>query len=181
MSGMPLHAVTRAASRERFRWLARTTALVSVAALVAFHGWLFAAQAAVGRLEDPWLAVRWMVAAGLVSALAAVRRSGASIWSRQGLAVWVLAALMHGPAVATDFTDLDTALPLPEAVATSVLQSLVAVSALAITLWMFAGVLGRRDRHARLDSCLIGAVSPAGFFRDGFSPQDASRPPPRQR
>ena len=181
MSRMPLGAVTWPPRLERFRSLARTTALVSAATLVAFHGWLFAAQAADGRLEDPWLVFRWVVAAGLVAALAAVRQRDGSIWSRQGLAVWVLAALLHGPAVATDFSASVQSLSLPEAVATSVLQSLVSASALAISLWMIAGLLGLRDRHARLYAGFMAAASPTAIFGDGFSPQYASRPPPRQR
>jgi len=165
---------------ERFRSLARTTAVVAGAMLVAFHGWLFAAQVAEGRLDDPWLVFRWVVAAGLVAALAAIRRGGASVWSRQGIAVWVLAALLHGPAVATDFSDSINSLALPETVATSILQSLLPVSVLAITLWMLAGLLARRDRHARLYAGLLAASSLAGIFGDGFSPQYSSRPPPRQ-
>lgn len=160
--------------------MARTTTVVAGAVLVAFHGWLFATQVAAGRLEDPWLIFRWMVAVGLVTALVAIRRGGASIWSRQGIAVWVLAALLHGPAVATDFSESINALALPETVATSVLQ-LVSVTALAITLWMLAGLLARRDRHARLYVGPVAASSLAGIFGDGFSPQYSSRPPPRQR
>ena len=165
---------------ERFRSLARTTAVVAGAMLVAFHGWLFAAQVAAGRLEDPWLVLRWTLAAGLVAALAAIRRNGASVWSQQGIAVWVLAALLHGPAVATDFSDSFRSLALPETVATTVLQQLASVSALAITLWMLSGLLARRDRHARLYAGLVAAPSLAGIFVAGFSPQYSSRPPPRQ-
>lgn len=177
---MPFRAVTWPTSVERFRSLTRTTALASAATLVAFHGWLFAAQAADGRLEDPWLAARWVVAAGLVAALAAVRQKGGSIWGRQGLAVWVLAALLHGPAAATDFRASVNSLSLPEAVAASMLQSCVSISALALSLWMLAGLLARRDRHARLYAGFI-AASPAAVSGDGFAPQYASRPPPRQR
>ena len=166
---------------ERFRSLARTTTVVAGALLVAFHGWLFASQVATGRLEDPWLVFRWIVAAGLVAALADICRRGASVWSRQGIAVWVLAALLHGPAVATDFSDSINSLALPKTVATSVLQQLVSVSALAITLWMLAGLLARRDRHARLYARLVVAPSRAGIFAAGFSPRYSSRPPPRSR
>ena len=165
---------------ERFRSLARTTAVVAGAMLVAFHGWLFAAQVAAGRLEDPWLVFRWVIAAGLVAALAAIRRGGASILSRQGIAIWVLAALLHGPAVATDFSDSFSSLALPETVATSVLQQLASVSALAITLWMLSGLLARRDRHSRLYAGLVAASSLAGLFGEGFFPQYSSRPPPQQ-
>lgn len=166
---------------ERFRSLARTTLVVAGAMLVAFHGWLFATQVAAGRLEDPWLVFRWIVAAGLVAALAAIRRGGASVWSRPGIAVWVLAALLHGPGVATDISDPFNSLALPETVATSVLQQLASVSALAITLWMLAGLLSRRDRHARLYAGLVAATSRAGITGDGFSPPYSSRPPPSRR
>jgi hypothetical protein len=165
---------------ERFRAMARTTAVVSGATLVAFHGCLLAAQAAEGRLEDPWLVFRWLVAGGLVAALAAIRRTDGSIWNRQGLAVWVLAALLHGPAVATEFGNSINSLALPETVATSILESLVSVSALAVTLWMLAGFLGLRDRHARLYVRVATAGSPSGLFGDGFSPHYSSRPPPPQ-
>ena len=162
---------------ERLRSLARTTAVVSGATLVAFHGCLFAVQAADGRLEDPWLAFRWLVAAGLVAALAAIRHAGGSIWNRQGLAVWVLAALLHGPAVATDFSNSINSLVPPEA-AVSILKSLLSVSALAATLWMLAGLLGLRNRHARLYVCGVATGYLAGMFGDSFSPQYSCRPPP---
>lgn len=177
---MPSRPLTWPSRLERLRSLARTTTVVAGALLVAFHGWLFAAQVAAGRFEDPWLVFRWTVAAGLLAALVAIRRRGASVWSRQGIAVWVLAALLHGPAVATDFSESINSLALPETVATSVLQQLVSVSALAITLWMLAGLLARRDRHARLYAGVAAASSLAGIFAAGFSPQYSSRPPPRQ-
>ena len=177
---MPPRPFTWPSRLERIRSVARTTAVVAGAMLVAFHGWLFAAQVAAGRLEDPWLVFRWMVAAGLVVALATLRRGGASVWSRPSIAVWVLAALLHGPAVATDFSDSFDSLALPETVATSVLQQLASVSALAITLWLLAGLLARRGRHARLYIGLVAASSLPGIFGQGFSPQYFSRPPPQQ-
>ena len=178
---MASHSHTWPSRLERFRSLARTTTAVAGVLLVAFHGWLFAAQVAAGRLEDPWLVLRWTLAAGLMAALVAIRRRGASMWSRQGIAVWVLAALVHGPAVATDFSDSINSLALPQAVATSVLQQLVSVSALAITLWMLAALLARRDRHARIYAGVLAASSLAGMFAAGFSPRYSSRPPPRAR
>ena len=163
---------------ERLRAPARSAAGVAGAALVAFHGWLFAAQAVEGRLEDPWLVFRWLVALGLVGGLAAIRYSGGSIRNRQGLAVWVLAALLHGPAMATDFGNSINLAP-PERVATSLLQSLVSVSALAATRWMLAGLLGLRDRHARPHVSGVAAHSHARIFDAGVSPQYSSRPPPQ--
>ena len=144
--------------------------------LLAFHGWLFAAQAAEGRLEDPWLVFRWLAALGLVAALASVRHAGGSIWNRQGLAVWVLAALLHGPAMATDFGKSINLAP-PETVATSILH-LCFGSALTATRGCAPG-LGSAIADALLH--LSGPRSfPAGFFADGFTPQYPSRPPPHR-
>ena len=173
-------AFTSSPRLERFRSVARATTVLAGTVLVAFHGWLFASQVVTGALADPWLVVRWMLAAGLVAALVAIRRGGRSVWSRPGIAVWVLAALLHGPALAADLGAVNP-MALPETVATSVLQQLVSVSALAITLWMLAGLLARRDRHVRLYSGPVAAASLAGIFGEGFSPQYSSRPPPRLR
>jgi len=164
---------------ERFRSAARLIAVASGAALGAFHGGLFAAQAVEGRLDDPWLVVRWLIAAGLIAALAAIRRARGSIWTRHGLAVWVLAAMLHGPAVATEFSNSINSLALPETSVASVLESLVTVSALAAALWMLAGLLGLRNRQPRLYASAGAAGSRVGIFDDGFSPRYYSRPPPR--
>lgn len=164
-------------SLERYRSLARTTAVSAGALLLAFHGWLFANQAAAGRLEDPWLVFRWLSALGLIGALVAIRRNGGSLWGRQGVAVWVLAALLHGPAVAGDYANAIDTFALPDTAASSVLQ-LVTATALAITLWMLAGLLARRDRHARLYASLAFVHAGTGTFADGFSPPYSSRPPP---
>ena len=112
-------------------WMIRTLLAVAGAALAGFHAWLFAAQVAAGRLEDPWLVFRWIAAAALVAALVGVRRGGNSIWGRKGIAIWVLAALLHGPAIASDLRSF----ALPETVATTVLQ--LATSA-ALGTWPLA-------------------------------------------
>ncbi|HEX8029381.1 MAG TPA: hypothetical protein VF491_13000 [Vicinamibacterales bacterium] len=171
--------IARPLPTERVRSAVRIAAVISGAALVAFHGGLFAAQAAEGRLDEPWLVVRWLIAAGVVAALAAIRRVSGSIWSRRGLAVWVLAAMLHGPAVANEFAHPINSPALPETSPTSVLQSLVSVSALAAALWMLAGLLGLRNRQSRLSAIADPADVTAAMFGDGFSPRCFSRPPPR--
>lgn len=155
--------------------LIRPAIALAGGALAVFHGWLFAAQAAAGRLDDPWLIFRWAAAIALIGALIALRRGGDSIWGRKGVAIWVLAALLHGPAVAGKYAVTDVA--LPESVTTSVLQ-LVAAAAFAIGVWMLAGLLAaRRASESALDSyrpafCLAG--HPAAAIAPQFSP----RPPP---
>lgn len=67
--------------------------------LVVFHVWLFAAMVADGRLTEPVVAFRWLVAAGLAVGLAALRRAGIPLFaSRRGAALWVLVVLLHASA-----------------------------------------------------------------------------------
>ena len=150
---------------------------VAGATLLGFHAWLFAAQIAAGRLEDPWLIFRWVAAAALIGALWAVRRGGHSIFGRRGVAIWVLAALLHGPALAGNVNaDLD-ALALPEAVATSVVQ-IVSSAAFALGLWLLAGVVAsRRSRPLGLSS-FLPAFSAAGPLAAGVVSNLSPRPPP---
>ena len=57
----------------------------------------------------------------------------------------MLAALLHGPAIASDLQNDFNSFALPETVATSVLQ-LVASAALGLGLWLLAGLLLARRR-----------------------------------
>lgn len=143
-------------------------------ALAAFHGWLFATQAASGQLDDPWLIFRWIAAACLVGAVAAVRRSGGSVWGRKGIAIWVLAALLHGPAISNDVGVGSIA--LPETVATSVLQLLTS-AALSVGLLLLSGLLRARRRPLRAVVCAL-AFAAAPRLATGFTPPFFSRPPP---
>jgi len=93
--------------------------LAGLGALLAlFHVWLFAGQIWSGRLSEPGLLVRWVLAAGLIAALVGLHRRGAPlVFGRQGVAVWLLAALLHGPALAARLDD-GFAPMVPEVVAT---------------------------------------------------------------
>jgi hypothetical protein len=155
----------------------RASLAVAGAALVGFHGWLFAAQIAAGRLEDPWLVFRWIAAAALIATFVAVRRSGASIRSRKNVAIWVLAALLHGPAMASDLQADFNSFALPESVATSVLQ-LLSSAALGITLWLLAGLLLARRRAAQLRHAAIPVLVPAAGRSRGALRHFSPRPPP---
>ena len=143
-------------------------------ALAAFHGWLFVAQAAEGRLEDPWLIFRWVASASLIAVLVALRRNGESVWGKKGIAIWVLAALLHGPSVAV--TNDVTAIALPESVATSVLQ-LVSAAAFAVGLWILARRLRTRTRRVSFYSP-VDAFSAAGHRGGGAALRFSPRPPP---
>jgi hypothetical protein len=155
----------------------RATLLTTGVALAGFHGYVFAAQAAAGRLEDPWLIFRWLAAATLVIALAALRRSGESILGRKGIAIWVLAALLHGPTSAGTVDADFTSLALPETVAASVLQ-LVSTVALAIGLLLLASLLAARRRHTPSCYTFFPAFAAAGPVAAGGSSRFSPRPPP---
>ena len=157
--------------------IVRATLATAGAALAGFHGYLFAVQAAAGRLEDPWLIFRWLASAALIVALVAVRRGGESVWGRKGIAIWVLAALLHGPAVAGK-VDADFNLPaLPETVVTSVLQ-LMSSATLAIGLLLLASLLAARRRPSVALFAFFPAFSAAGPEAAGGSLQFSPRPPP---
>jgi hypothetical protein len=154
--------------------ISRTLGLLG-GALAVFHAWLFVAQVAAGRLEDPWLMFRWIAAASLAAALVGVRRSGGSMFGRRSVAIWVLAALLHGPAVA-GAADI-SAVALPETVVTSVLQLLSAAAAVA-GLWKLASLVRSRRRAAIRFATFVPAFSAAGHLAAGITPQFSPRPPP---
>ena len=157
--------------------IVRATLAAAGVALAGFHGYLFAAQAAAGRLEDPWLILRWLASASLIAALVALRRGGDSIWGRKGIAIWVLAALLHGPAIAGRVDADFNSLALPETVASSVLQLLTS-AALAIGLFVLASLLAARRRRAASLFAFFPAFSAAVPEAAGGSLQFSPRPPP---
>jgi len=169
--------LSRQVGLEPYRSALRAASLVSGVVLVAFHGWLFASQIADGSLADPWLLFRWIAAAGLIAALAAVRARGGSIWGRQGIAIWVLAAVLHGPAVVANSSDALDSLALPETAVTSVLQ-LVASATAGLGLLLAAMFAGRRRQVSHAFDLPLAFAAP-GILADGFSPPYSSRPPPQ--
>ena len=154
----------------------RQSLAVAGVALIAFHGWLFAAQVAAGRLGDPWLVFRWIAAALLAASLVAVRRREGSIFGRKSVAVWVLAALLHGPALADLKTDFNS-FALPETVATTAVQ-LLSASALGAGLWLLAALLMARRRATAIHYATVRVFTPAGGRSAALSRHFSSRPPP---
>lgn len=152
----------------------RTLALMG-GALAAFHGWLFVAQAASGRLEDPWLIFRWIAAASLIAAFAAVVRGGGSVWGRKGIAIWVLAGLLHGPAVAGE-ADITT-IAVAETVSNSVVQ-LLSAAAFAASLLVLASLLRARQRLSQKFSLFVPVLGAPAHLAAGITPQFSPRPPP---
>lgn len=154
----------------------RRAAIASGGLLVLFHAWLLGHQLWDGQLLEPGLAFRWLVAAGLVAALAVLRRRGGSlVWGRQAVSIWLLAALLHGPAVAEAGLHPDSP-ALPEAV-TALVQIAAASAALGLGLLLVAALLGRRTarlavRHADVADRRPRAMRATGAAR--FAP----RPPP---
>lgn len=151
----------------------RRALAASGALLVLFHVWLFAGQAWTGELADAALLGRWAVAGGLALALVWLRRQGLSlVRGRRAVAVWLLAALLHAPAVADR---LDTTGPaVPEAVA---VLAAVTVAALGTTLLLLIGLL-RTGRDRRSNGWVASAITPVVRLRPASFLVLAPRPPP---
>ena len=154
----------------------RRSALAAGALLAAFHVWLLANQVWTGHLAEPDVLLRWLVAGALVGGLAMLGRRGhAVVFGRQAVAVWLLAALLHGPALANDLDGFATP-SLPEAAATlapSILGSLLGLALLALA------AARRRDRRARAPSpaCQRPPAVARGAFRR-LESRVPPRPPP---
>ena len=152
----------------------RRCALVAGALVAAFHVWLLAVQVWSGHVAQPDVLLRWLVAGALVAGLTGLGRRGLPVlFGRHAVAVWLLAALLHGPALANDLDGFATP-SMPEAAVTLV-QSSLAATALALTLltlWLRGVVAAPRVRalnHAPVHARPVDAVTVLGF---------RPRPPP---
>lgn len=159
--------------------MVRKALTLAAALLAAFHIWLFVGQIWSGEFVDLALVSRWVIAAGLIGALVTLHQRGLSlVRGRQAVAVWLLAALLHGPALARD---VDLVAPsMPEVVTTlaQVAAGLAVTS--AVLLVLFAVRTGRSATTRQLSfgpvtSAFVGALPPGSFLR--FAP----RPPPLTR
>jgi hypothetical protein len=156
----------------------RRTIAGAAGLLMLFHLWLLSSQWWDGKLFEPGLLLRWMIAAGLVGALIALRRTGAPIlWGRKAVSVWLLAALLHGPTVAAGAGRFES-LALPEAV-TAVIEIAAAAVMLGLGLALLAAFRTRLRTtfHARDHARLVRTVPRRDLHRIVFG---APRPPPLQ-
>lgn len=153
----------------------RGLALIGVL-LVVFHGWLFAGQILAGELADAAVILRWLAAAGLIAGLRQLHRSGSSVFfSRRGIALWLLAALLHGPAMAQAGEVAAPAAPNAVSVLAQVTISLA--SAGLVLLFVLALTARRRQRRLALRRG-FDALASMGAHSLAAHPVFAPRPPP---
>ena len=158
------------------KWLSR--ALVAI--LLAFHGWLLATQWAAGRLTEPGLLARWAAALVIAVALTALYRSGATLLSRKSLVIWLLAALLHGPAVASHTGGGLNLNALPEVAVTLLVRTMAVAGAFSITFWLFAALIRRRALATPRPWAFVSILGGLTPLSDGFSAVVSARPPPAQ-
>jgi hypothetical protein len=144
--------------------------------LVLFHVWLLGRQIWEGQLAEPGLLLRWLIAAGLVAALVHLARRGQPLlWGRRATAVWLLAAVLHGPAIAGELAD-HTRAGLPEAV-----TALVEIAAASVLLGLGLGLLAQRQSPWQRPAQLLALAAPRSHRLDRrpwLSLRAVPRPPP---
>lgn len=154
----------------------RRTTTAAGGLLVLFHAWLLGSQLWDGQLAEPGLVLRWLVAVGLVGALASLRRSGASIfWGRKAVSIWLLTALLHGPAMASEHGGVESP-ALPETV-TALIQIAAASSIVALGLGLLSLLARSLFASPRARLCPV-AVRPHGAYAPERAARLAPRPPP---
>jgi hypothetical protein len=172
-AGTGLRAALRSRSRvARSAWaIARGSVLTGGLALVIFHIVLFRDRLVGGDLFDPAVALRWLAAVGLVSALEVLRRMGVPLArGRKAFVVWLLVVLLHAsgrgvpvaPAQAGTGVDARLLFVLPTVVGLGLLCAIQARRRLAA----YAAVGRRVDPDA---SCRL---------RDGWRRGGTTRAPP---
>ncbi|MGE0126396.1 MAG: hypothetical protein AB7H93_07690 [Vicinamibacterales bacterium] len=153
----------------------RRSALAAGALLGLFHVWLLGNQLWTGQLAQFDVVLRWLVAAALIAGLVVLRRRGVPmVFGRQAVAVWLLAALLHGPALANDLDGFATP-ALPEAVAT-IGQSLI-TSAIGLALLALAAFAGARDAR-RMSTRFTGRTHAVRSVASAHAVRFLPRPPP---
>ena len=155
--------------------MVRRVLSAAAALLAAFHVWLFADQIVTGELGDIAVLSRWLIGAGLTAALVNLHRRGLSlVRGRHAVAVWLLAALLHGPALARS---VDGAAPsIPEVVST-VVQTVTGIVTFGTLLLLLSLRSPRPQAPAwRRLAAFDGPVATARLLDSVL--QFAPRPPP---
>ena len=154
--------------------MVRKVLTATVALLVGFHAWVFITQLGDGRLTDPAVLGRWGLAAALVAALWYLRRLNASVvWGRKAISVWLLAALLHAPALSDRLATIDSV--ATSDVAAAILQVSSAAGFLALVV-LAALTLARAKKPASWRAH-VSPAAPPFVWRLSSSPL-APRPPP---
>ena len=152
-----------------FRWLTRLAGSV----LLAFHVWLLAGAVSSGQFLEPERLIRWVIAAGLAAGIYLLRRQGAAIFGRRALVVWMLAGLLHVPAIANHLDSFD-------APAAAALTEIALVSvAVGLGLRLVGRLAATRSAATRRSDFLVIVAGPALAISSGSLPHLSSRPPPR--
>ena len=154
--------------------MVRKVLAATAALLVGFHAWVFVTQLGDGRLADPAVLGRWALAGGLVAALWYLRRQNASVvWGRKAISVWLLAALLHAPALTDRLATIDNL--AASDVASAILQVSSAAGFLALVV-LAARALARAKQPASWHAH-VPPPAPPFIWRLSSSPL-APRPPP---
>ena len=127
----------------------------------------------------PIFLIRWAAALALVLSLRALYKSGASAFSRKSVVIWLLAVLLHGPAVASRAGIVVNFNALPEAAATLVVETTAVAGAFLLALAVISAVLraGRAPIfRAWAPVTLLGGPA---HLTDGYQTVVSARPPPR--
>jgi hypothetical protein len=175
-TGTGLRAALRSRSRvaRSARAIARWSGLMAALALAIFHIFLFWDRLVGGDLFDPAIALRWLAAAGLVSALAALRRMGIPLASgRKALVIWLLVVLLHA-------SGRSVPVVAPGDSATEIDASLIFLLPSALTV-VGLGLLCATVRRRRLTAfAAIGRTEPGTACRlsAGWRRGGATRAPP---
>jgi len=158
------------------KWFSRALAAV----LLVSHALLLATQWQAGRLTEPGLLLRWAAAIGIALSLRALYRSGAPLLSRKSMVIWLLAALLHGPAIASRTGGGFNLNALPETAITVVLQTVTVAGAFTLTFLLCGALLGRRAFVSPKTWSFISVLGGLTSLSDGFVAVVSARPPPAQ-
>ncbi len=131
----------------------RRTAVTGGTLLALVHAWTLRTQILDGSVAEPAVLARWLVGALLACGLVAVWRAGAGRHVRHIVALCLLVATLHGPAVVDRMqAPQDQALPsatLMLEIAASAALSLTALSTASRQTWVYpASTVGLRSRRS---------------------------------